>query len=89
MEALINHFKVVTQGIEVPPGEVYTPVESPRGELGYYVASDGGVRPYRVRVRDPSFCNLQSISRQAEGGLIADLISVIASLDPIMGGVDR
>ena len=89
MEALINHFKLVTQGIRVPPGEVYMPVESPRGELGYYVVSDGGNRPYRVRVRDPSFVNLQSLPAMLEGGLVADVIACVGSLDPVMGGVDR
>jgi NADH-quinone oxidoreductase subunit D len=89
MEALINHFKVVTQGIKVPPGEVYTPVESPRGELGYYVISDGGVRPYRVRIRDPSFCNLPALPQMVEGRLIADVVACVASVDPVMGGVDR
>jgi NADH-quinone oxidoreductase subunit D len=89
MEALINHFKIVTQGYQVPAGEVYTPVESPRGELGYYVVSDGGARPYRVRVRDPSFVNLQTVSAMVEGQLVADTIACIASVDPVMGGVDR
>ena len=89
MEALINHFKIVTQGIRVPPGEVYTAIESPRGELGYYVVSDGGVRPYRVRVRDPSFCNLMSLPEMVRGSLIADVIACVASVDPVMGGVDR
>ena len=89
MEALINHFKVVTQGIKVPPGEVYTSVESPRGELGYYVISDGGVRPYRVRIRDPSFCNLPALPQMVEGRLIADVVACVASMDPVMGGVDR
>jgi len=89
MEALINHFKIVTQGIKVPAGEVYTPVESPRGELGYYVVSDGGVRPYRVRVRDPSFCNLPALPEMVGGRLIADVVACVASLDPVMGGVDR
>jgi NADH-quinone oxidoreductase subunit D len=89
MEALIHHFKMVTQGIEVPAGEVYTAVESPRGELGYYVVSDGGHRPYRVRIRDPSFVNLQAVPAMVEGFLIADAIASIASVDPVMGGVDR
>jgi NADH-quinone oxidoreductase subunit D len=89
MEALINHFKIVTQGIKVPAGEVYTPVESPRGELGYYVVSDGGVRPYRVRMRDPSFCNLPALPEMVDGKLIADVIACVASVDPVMGGVDR
>jgi len=89
MEALINHFKMVTQGIRVPAGEVYMPVESPRGELGYYVVSDGGIRPYRVRVRDPSFCNLPALPEMTRGGLVADVVACTASVDPVMGGVDR
>jgi NADH-quinone oxidoreductase subunit D len=89
MEALINHFKMVTEGVSVPAGETYVPVESPRGELGYYVVSDGGHRPYRVKIRDPSFVNLQAVPHMVEGGLVADVIAVIASLDPVMGGVDR
>ncbi|MGH2683265.1 MAG: NADH-quinone oxidoreductase subunit D [Actinomycetota bacterium] len=89
MEALIHHFKIVTQGISVPAGEVYTAVESPRGELGYYVVSDGGVRPYRVRVRDPSFCNLPALPELVRGRLIADVVACVASMDPVMGGVDR
>ena len=89
MEALIHHFKMVTQGVRVPEGEVYTAVESPRGELGYYVVSNNDHRPYRVKIRDPSFVNLQAVPTMVEGGLIADTIAVIASLDPVMGGVDR
>ncbi|MGH2699013.1 MAG: NADH dehydrogenase (quinone) subunit D [Actinomycetota bacterium] len=89
MEAVIHHFKLVTQGYVVPQGEVYRAVESARGELGAYVVSDGGTSPYRCHVRDPSFYNLQSLPVMAEGGLVADLIACIASLDPIMGGVDR
>ena len=89
MEALIHHFKMVTQGIEVPSGEVYQTVESPRGELGYYVVSAGEHRPYRVRIRDPSFVNLQAIPAMVEGYLVADAIAAVASLDPVMGGVDR
>jgi NADH-quinone oxidoreductase subunit D len=89
MEALINHFKIVTKGITVPAGEVYIPVESPRGELGYYVVSDGGVRPYRVRVRDPSFCNLPALPEMVRGRLVADVVACVASVDPVMGGVDR
>jgi NADH-quinone oxidoreductase subunit D len=89
MEALINHFKIVTQGIRVPQGEVYTPVESPRGELGYYVVSDGGIRPYRIRVRDPSFCNMPALPLMVRGRLIADTVAAVASVDPVMGGVDR
>jgi NADH-quinone oxidoreductase subunit D len=89
MEALIHHFKMVTEGVEVPPGEVYQAVESPRGELGFYVVSDGEHRPYRVKIRDPSFVNLQAIPTMVEGFLVADAIAAIASLDPVMGGVDR
>ena len=89
MEALIHHFKIVTQGVSVPAGEVYQLVESPRGELGYYVSSEGDHRPYRVKIRDPSFVNLQAVPDMVEGSLVADTIAAIASLDPVMGGVDR
>jgi NADH-quinone oxidoreductase subunit D len=89
MEALIHHFKMVTQGIRVPEGEVYTAVESPRGELGYYVVSANDHRPYRVHIRDASFVNLQALPAMVEGGLVADAIAAIASIDPVMGGVDR
>jgi NADH-quinone oxidoreductase subunit D len=89
MEALIHHFKMVTEGFKVPAGEVYVPVESPRGELGYHVVSDGGARPYRVHSREPSFVNLQATETMAKGGLVADLVAAVASIDPIMGGVDR
>ena len=89
MEALIHHFKLVTEGFRVPPGEVYFPVESPRGELGCFVRSDGSSKPARVHMRDPSFVNLQAFSRMAEGGYIADMIATLAMLDPILGGIDR
>src|SRR5438105_5609651 len=89
MEALINHFKLVTQGIRVPEGAVYQPVESPRGELGYYMVSDGTNRPYRVRVRDPSFVNLQALPDMVAGRLVAATAACIASVCPVMGGVDR
>jgi NADH-quinone oxidoreductase subunit D len=89
MEALINHFKIVTQGFKVPAGEVYQPVESPRGELGYYVVSAGANRPYRVHIRGPSFVNLQAVPRMIQGGLVADVIASVASLDPVMGDADR
>jgi NADH-quinone oxidoreductase subunit D len=89
MESLIHHFKLVTEGFKVPPGQVYVPVESPRGELGFHVVSDGGTRPMRVHLREPSFVNLQSMPAMAEGGLVADVIAAIASIDPVMGGVDR
>ena len=89
MEALIHHFKMVTQGVAVPAGEVYQAVESPRGELGFYVVSDGEHRPYRVKIRDPSFANLQATARMVQGHLVADAIAAIASIDPVLGGVDR
>jgi len=89
MEALIHHFKIMTEGFRVPPGDVYQAVEGPRGELGYYVVSDGGNRPYRVRTRPPSLYNLQSLKGLAPGNLIADLVVIIGSLDPVFGEVDR
>ena len=89
MEALIHHFKLVTEGFRVPPGEAYVPIESPRGELGCFVVSDGSAKPARVHMRDPSFVNLQSLKDMAEGYLIADLIAAVAMLDPILGGIDR
>jgi NADH-quinone oxidoreductase subunit D len=89
MEALIHHFKIITEGFRVPAGQAYVPVESARGELGAHVVSDGGTRPYRVHFRDPSFTNLQSIAALCEGGQVADVIPAIASIDPVMGGVDR
>jgi NADH-quinone oxidoreductase subunit D len=89
MEALIHHFKLVTEGFRVPPGETYAAVESPRGELGCFVLADGSAKPARVHVRDPSFVNLQALKEMGEGGLIADLIASIAMLDPILGGIDR
>src|SRR5215211_4922418 len=89
MEALIHHFKLVTEGFRVPVGEAYVPIESPRGELGCFVVSDGSSKPARVHMRDPSFVNLQALQKMGEGGLIADLIACIAMLDPILGGVDR
>jgi NADH-quinone oxidoreductase subunit D len=89
MEAVIHHFKLYTEGMRPPPGEAYVGIESPRGELGFYVVSDGTGRPVRVHERAPSFANLQSISAMSEGGLVADLVATIASVDPIMGEVDR
>ena len=89
MEALIHHFKLVTEGFRVPAGQVYTAVESPRGELACHMVSDGGTRPYRVHLRDPSFVNLQAVAAMCEGGLVADVIAAMASLDPVLGGVDR
>jgi NADH-quinone oxidoreductase subunit D len=89
MEALIHHFKLVTEGFRVPAGQVYTAVESPRGELAAHVVSDGGTRPYRVHFREPSFTNLQATAAMCEGGMVADVIAAVASIDPVMGGVDR
>jgi NADH-quinone oxidoreductase subunit D len=89
MEALIHHFKLVTEGFRVPPGQVYAALESPRGELGCHAVSDGGTRPYRAHFRDPSFTNLQALPAMAEGGMVADVIAAVASIDPVMGGVDR
>ncbi len=89
MEALIHHFKIFTEGFKVPPGEVYTAVESPRGELGCYLISDGGPKPQRMHIRAPSFVNLQTLPHMIHGGLLADAIAVISSIDPIMGEVDR
>jgi NADH-quinone oxidoreductase subunit D len=89
MEALIHHFKLVTEGFRVPPGEVYYPIESPRGELGCFVRSDGSSKPARVHMRDPSFVNLQAFAPMARNSYIADLIATLAMLDPILGGIDR
>ncbi|MFE9878564.1 NADH-quinone oxidoreductase subunit D [Streptomyces sp. NPDC005784] len=89
MEALIHHFKLVTEGFRVPPGQAYAAVESPKGELGVHVVSDGGTRPFRVHFRDPSFTNLQAMAAMCEGGQVADVIVAVASIDPVMGGVDR
>ncbi len=89
MESLIHHFKLVTEGFRVPAGQVYAAVESPRGELAAHIVSDGGTRPYRVHFREPSFNNLQSTSAMSEGGMVADIIGAVASIDPVMGGVDR
>jgi NADH-quinone oxidoreductase subunit D len=89
MESLIHHFKLVTEGFRVAPGEVYNPVESPRGELGCFVVADGSAKPARVHMRDPSFVNLQSLRDMAVGEYVADLIQTLAMLDPILGGIDR
>jgi NADH-quinone oxidoreductase subunit D len=89
MEALIHHFKLVTEGFRVPAGQVYSAIESPRGELGVHIVSAGGTRPYRVHYRDPSFTNLQAVAAMCEGGMVADVIAAVASIDPVMGGVDR
>jgi NADH-quinone oxidoreductase subunit D len=89
MEALIHHFKLVTEGFRVPPGEAYAAIESPRGELGCFVVADGSAKPARVHMRDPSFVNLQALPEMAKDSLLADFIACVAMLDPILGGVDR
>ena len=89
MEALIHHFKLYTEGFRVPPGEVYQRIESPRGELGFYIVSDGSPNPYRVRVRTPSFANLQCLPKMCEGYMLSDVIAAMASLDFVLGDSDR
>jgi len=89
MEALIHHFKLVTEGFRVPPGEVYFPIEGPRGEYGVFLRSDGSSKPARVHMRDPSFVNLQALKAMCEDVYIADFIATLAMLDPILGGIDR
>ncbi|MFE7407113.1 NADH-quinone oxidoreductase subunit D [Isoptericola sp. NPDC057559] len=89
MEALIHHFKLVTEGFHVPAGQTWQTVEHPRGELGVHAVSDGGTKPYRAHFRDPSFNNLQAVSVMCEGGQVADVVVAVASLDPVLGGVDR
>lgn len=89
MESLIHHFKIVTEGFNVPAGEVYRPIEAPRGEMGYYIVSDGTAKPYRVHIRNPSYATLQAVPTMCEGGLIADSVAVIGSIDVILGEIDR
>jgi NADH-quinone oxidoreductase subunit D len=89
MEALIYHFKIITEGFTVPAGEVYQGVESPRGEMGYYIVSDGTAKPYRVHMRSPSFANMQVLPKMCEGRLIADVIAAIGSIDVVVGDIDR
>ncbi|HEX6656473.1 MAG TPA: NADH-quinone oxidoreductase subunit D [Ilumatobacter sp.] len=89
MEALIHHFKIFTEGFKVPEGEVYVAVESPRGEIGCYIASDGSAKPYRMHIRAPSFVNIQCLPHMMRGGLVADAVAVISSVDPVLGEVDR
>jgi NADH-quinone oxidoreductase subunit D len=89
MEALIHHFKLWTEGFKAPVGEVYVRTESPRGELGVYMAGDGTSRPHRVRFRTPSFVNLQSIGVASEGHFVADLVAIIGSIDIVLGDCDR
>jgi NADH-quinone oxidoreductase subunit D len=89
MESLIHHFKLYTEGYRVPRGEAYVCIESPRGELGYYIVADGSSKPYRCHVRAPSFVNLQALQLVTKGTLVADLIAILGSLDPVLGEVDR
>ena len=89
MEALIHHFKIFTEGFKVPEGEVYVGIESPRGEIGCYIASDGSPTPYRMHMRAPSFANIQCLPHMMRGGLVADAVAVISSVDPVLGDVDR
>ena len=89
MEALIHHFKIFTEGFKVPEGEVYVAIESPRGEIGCYLASDGSANPYRMHIRAPSFVNIQCLPHMMRGGLVADAVAVISSVDPVLGEVDR
>ncbi|MFT3887582.1 MAG: NADH-quinone oxidoreductase subunit D [Arachnia sp.] len=89
MEALIHHFKIVTEGFRVPAGQVYQAIESPKGELGVHLVSDGGTRPFRAHFRDPGFNHLQSVPAMCEGGMMSDVVVSVASLDPVLGGVDR
>jgi len=89
MEALIHHFKIVSHGFKAPVGEVYASIEAPKGELGYYIRSDGTEKPFRVKIRAPSFVNLQGIDPMSRGAYFADVVSVISSLDPVFGEVDK
>ncbi len=89
MEALIHHFKTVTEGFRVPPGQAYAAIENPKGELGCHIVSDGGTRPYRVHMRDPGFNHLQAAPAMCEGSMISDVVVAVASIDPVLGGVDR
>ncbi len=89
MEALIYHFKIVTEGFAVPEGEVYHAIESPRGEMGYYIVSDGTAKPLRVHMRSPSYANLQALPQMCEGRLIADVVAAIGSIDIVLGEIDR
>lgn len=89
MEALIHHFKLYTEGFRVPAGDAYVPVETPRGEGGCYIVSDGTGRPYRMHMRAASFANLQALPHLAKGALIADTVAIVSTIDPVLGDVDR
>ena len=89
MEELIHQFIIVTEGFDAPVGEVYQAIEAPKGELGFYIISEGGPSPYRMKIRSPSFVNLQALPKISVGALVSDVVAIIASLDPVMGEVDR
>ena len=89
MESLIYHFKIVTEGFAVPAGQVYQAIESPRGEMGYFVVSDGTAKPYRVHMRNPTFASLQALETMCVGRLLADVVAVIGSIDIVLGEIDR
>ena len=89
MEALIHHFKIVTEGFAVPAGEVYQGIESPRGQMGYYIVSDGTAKPYRVHFRNPSYATLQALETMLKGRMLADVIAVVGSIDIVLGEIDR
>ena len=89
IEALIHHFKLISNGFKDPTGEVYSSIEAPKGELGFYIVSDGSERPFRVKIRAPSFVNLQSVDPMSRGAYFADVVAVISSLDPVFGEVDK
>jgi NADH-quinone oxidoreductase subunit D len=89
MEAMIHHFKLVVDGLTPPVGEAYCSIESPKGEIGFYIVSDGGPKPYRMRVRPPSFVNLQSLLTMSKGNMLADVVAIIGSLDIVLGEIDR
>ena len=89
MESMIHHFKIVTEGFAVPAGEVFQAIESPRGEMGYYVVSDGTAKPYRVHMRNPSFATLQALETMCKGRQLADVVAVIGSIDIVLGEIDR
>jgi len=89
IEGLIHHFKIASEGYPVPEGEVYMGIEAPKGELGFYIVSDGSSKPYRMRIRPPSFVNLQAIEKMAKGAMLADLVAIIGTLDIVLGEIDR
>ena len=87
--SLIHHFKIISEGFKVPEGEVYMAIETPRGELGYYIVSDGSAKPYRVKIRTPSLVNLEALETLAKGRLVADIVAIIGSIDIVLGEVDK